>query len=307
MLTTPVLLIIFNRPKITQLVFDAIKQQKPKQLFVAADGPRQDKKEDIEKCRATRKIIEQVDWNCDLKTLYRDENIGCGYGPSKGISWFFEHVEEGIILEDDCLPSPSFFTYCTELLCLYKTNEDIYMINGFNSLGRWNDQNQSYFKTHISASWGWATWKRAWGKFEYNIDGWKIQENKAKILNALGKQKYFNQFGKDFDHIVKHNPSDIWDVQWLYARLFNNGMTLNPALNLVSNIGFGLDSTHTISTTTILANSPIYKLSKPYKAFKNRRDWFFEYLVFERFYYRKKKSFFKKTFLKFIRIWFKTN
>ena len=307
MLKTPVLLIIFNRPEITQLVFDTIKQQKPNQLFIAADGPRPERPDDIEKCKGTRKIIEQVDWDCDLKLLFHDQNIGCGYGPAKAISWFFDNVEEGIILEDDCLPALDFFTFCEDLLKIYRDDEDIYMLNGFNNLGHWKEKRSPYFKTYISASWGWATWKRAWSKFQYNIDGWKIEENKKSILASINNQKYFNHFGKDFDFIVNNNPSDIWDVQWLYTRFLNKGMTITPAVNLISNIGFGQDATHTFSQNDKQGNSQTFRLKKPLKKVNIKKDRLYEWLVFERFFNLERKSKVMKLMLKLVRLYFRTN
>jgi hypothetical protein len=173
MLLTPVLFIIFNRPGTTQQVFDAIKQQKPKYLFVAADGPRPDKPDDKEKCKATRAIIDQVDWDCNLKTLFRDENRGCGYGPAEAITWFFDHVEEGIILEDDCLPSPYFFKFCSVILERYKSDTRIGIISGTNPLIRWNINQKDYIFSRFGSTWGWATWRRAWMYFDHEMNNWE--------------------------------------------------------------------------------------------------------------------------------------
>ena len=165
MFETPVLLLIFNRPALTREVFDTIRQQKPKFLFVAADGPRPDRKDDIEKCKATREII-NPDWDCELYTLYRDENLGCGRGPAEVISWFFNHVEQGIILEDEVIPSMSFSRYCSELLEIYRDEQRVFMISGINLLSPWKAEESSYTFAYLGGIPAWAPWKRAWDKFD---------------------------------------------------------------------------------------------------------------------------------------------
>ena len=144
MFETPILLLLFNRPQTAQKVFDEIKKIKPKYLYIAADGPRKDKPEDYSKCAETRQIIHQIDWECEVKTLFRDKNRGCGLGPAEAITWFFEHVEQGIILEDDCLASNSFFSFCEETLELYKNDARIFVISGYNPIGRWGYSTNTY-------------------------------------------------------------------------------------------------------------------------------------------------------------------
>ncbi|MBA4056200.1 MAG: nucleotide-diphospho-sugar transferase, partial [Marivirga sp.] len=162
-LETPVLLLIFNRPDTTRRVFEAIRKARPKRLFVAADGPRQHKPEDADRCAKARKIATDVDWECEVKTFFRDTNVGCGRGPSGGISWFFEHVDEGIILEDDCLPSPLFFRFCAELLERYRDDKRVMEIGGNTFMDEANrDKEYSYYFSSHNNIWGWATWKRAW-------------------------------------------------------------------------------------------------------------------------------------------------
>ena len=160
MFEVPVLLLVFNRPGTAQQVFDAIKEIKPRQLFVVADGPRPDKPDDVLKCEATRKIFNGIDWQCELKTLFRDENRGCGRGPAEAITWFFEQIEEGIILEDDCVPDESFFTYCRQLLHKYRDDEGVFMITGTNALKAWRPTRSSYFYSAFEHSLGWTTWLR---------------------------------------------------------------------------------------------------------------------------------------------------
>src|SRR5258708_3549575 len=171
---TPILFLIFNRPFPTRRVFAEIRKARPAKLFVAADGPRPDKPEDLETCRETREIIKDIDWPCEVQTLFRDKNLGCGVAVSGAITWFFQNVEQGIILEDDCLPDPSFFPFCTELLERYKDDERILLISG-NFLQQKNKKfmvKASYYGTLIPHLWGWASWRRAWAKYDFNLTKW---------------------------------------------------------------------------------------------------------------------------------------
>jgi hypothetical protein len=163
---TPVLFLIFNRPNTTEQVFEAIAKAKPRCLFVAADGPRTDKEGEAEKCQAVRDIIKRVDWDCEVKTLFREQNLGCKEAVSSAITWFFEQVEEGIILEDDCLPSDSFFSFCAELLEKYRDDKRIMMISGDNFQDGIQRGDASYYFSSVPWIWGWATWRRAWRLYD---------------------------------------------------------------------------------------------------------------------------------------------
>ena len=256
-LTTPVLFLIFNRPDTTQKVFNAIRQAKPKQLFVAADGPRKDKEGEKEKCEQVRKVIEQVDWDCEVKTLFRDKNLGCKIAISSVIDWFFENVKEGIILEDDCLPSQSFFWFCQELLEYYRDNRRIMMISGTNfQFGKARGEGSYYFSIYAHIS-GWATWKRAWRNYDVKIKNFKEfkKENKIKDIFVIKQQqKYFmnilQQLYDDYDDKI-----GAWDYQWAYTCLVNNGLCIMPNVNIVSNIGFGPDSTHMKDKSSIFSET----------------------------------------------------
>jgi len=193
-LKVPVLFLIFNRSDTTQLVFNEIRKAQPAQLFIAADGPRKDRPEDIENCRKVREIIRQVDWDCSVSTLFRDENLGCKRGVSSAIDWFFSHVDEGIILEDDCVPDPSFFPFCQELLERYRDDERIMVISGDNlQFGRRKSQ-YSYYFSRCFHLWGWATWKRAWDNYDIKMELWpKIKETGRlkDILHDPNAEKYW--------------------------------------------------------------------------------------------------------------------
>lgn len=240
----PVLFLIFNRADITQLVFDRIKQIKPKQLFVAADGPRFGKIGEKEECERVREIINRVDWNCEVKTLFREENLGCRVAVSSAINWFFENVEEGIILEDDCLADESFFEFCEEMLNKYRDDGKIMHISGNNFLFNKIKIKDDYYFSRIPHIWGWATWRRAWQKYDVEMTGWPKLKN-DKILNKIfNKNRYSLGWSRIFDQVYNHKI-DTWDFQWTYSILKNMGYCINPSVNLVSNNGFSDLATHT--------------------------------------------------------------
>lgn len=251
-LTTPVLFLIFNRPNTTQRVFNAIRQAKPKQLFIAADGPRPDKEDEIEKCQKARQIATSVDWDCEVKTLFRDKNLGCKIAVSSAIDWFFENVEEGIILEDDCLPSQSFFWFCQELLKYYKNDTRVMHISGNNfQFGKMRGEGSYYFSkyTHI---WGWATWKRAWKYFDVNMKSFKKFKKEAQINNVFNIKQQKKYWMKIFQRVYD-DKINTWDYTWVYTCFINSGLCIMPNINLVSNIGFGIESTHTQGENNIFS------------------------------------------------------
>lgn len=263
-LQTAVLLVIFNRPETTRQVFEAIRKAKPPRLYIAADGPRDNVKGEAAKCEETRAIVEHVDWACEVKTLYQPKNLNCGVGPSTAFTWFFEHEEEGIILEDDCLPSQSFFWYCEDLLRHYREDYRIMHIGGNNFLQGWkNDPDYSYYFSRSGHIWGWATWRRAWKMFDYNIelyDKVKAQNYFDKyFLNALEKIYRLRKF----DQTITSTRVDWWDYQWDFARFANAGLAIVPSTNLVRNIGFGQDSTHTQNEKSKSANLEAHDMDSP--------------------------------------------
>jgi hypothetical protein len=248
MLETPILFLIFNREDTTRRVFEAIRQQKPKYLFVAADGARKNKPGEIETCQRVRDIATQIDWDCELKTLLRDENIGCKMAVSSAITWFFDNVEQGIILEDDCLPDPSFFPYCEELLNRYQDDARIGHISGNCFLPDVVDKNYSYDFSSISHIWGWASWRRVWDNYDVNFSYWeKYKHNKEKrnnIFNGFREKIYFSSFINDT--LSNKNHISAWDVQYLYMLRVQNQLSVYPVVNLVTNLGLNSEfATHT--------------------------------------------------------------
>lgn len=238
-LSTPILFIVFNRPDTTQIVFDAIRQARPKQLFIAADGPRDNHPDDAINCAQVRAIINQIDWECDVKMLLREHNLGCGRGVSLAITWFFDHVERGIILEDDCVPDQSFFSFTEQLLHRYKHEEHVMMITGTSFLFNKVQRKQSYFFAKHYPIWGWATWKRAWQRYDFTMQSWDAE--KRDWLNQFFKNKNMaDHWAENFEQI-KSGKLDTWDIQWAYACIRHGGYSVIPYTNLISNIGlFGV-------------------------------------------------------------------
>ena len=260
MFNTPVLFLIFNRPDTTERVFEIIREQKPSFLYIAADGPRADKNGDAEKCRQTREIINKIDWECEVKTLFRERNLGCKLAVSSAISWFFENVEEGIILEDDCLPSNCFFNYCEILLEKYRHDTRIMHISAENPLDI-SFGDSSYYFSKIPHIWGWASWRRAWQKYDVEFQNFDNFINNNLIENVFQEnyvQKYWN---KIFSR-VKNGKINTWDYQWTYALFVNHGLSINPNKNMVSNIGFGVEgATHT-AVSEKCANRITFEIDK---------------------------------------------
>ncbi|GHT56039.1 hemolytic protein HlpA [Bacteroidia bacterium] len=257
---TPVLFLIFNRADTTQQVFDAIRERQPKYLYVAADGPRPDKEGEAEKCQQTRDIIKQVDWDCEVKTLFRDENLGCGLAVSSAITWFFENVEQGIILEDDCLPHPDFFMYCRDLLDKYKDNEQIMFVGGCNFQQGVTRGDASYYFSAFALVWGWASWRSAWKKYRYDLSGVSLQQFEHAIRHYFCDASII-RFWKNIFRLMQQHKIDTWDFQWAISIWFNRGLTIIPNKNLVSNIGFGEDATHTTGKSkNNLANLPTFAI-----------------------------------------------
>lgn len=240
MFDTPILYIIFNRLDTVKQTFPQIRKQQPIQLFIAADGPRITREGEAEKCAAVREwVMGQIDWQCDVHTLFRDENLGCGKNVSAAITWFFENVDAGIILEDDCLPSDSFFSYCAELLDYYKSDERIMHIAGSNHLID-SGLDESYWFACVQHCWGWASWKRAWKNYSFNVDDYTNVLTRNKYFSVSPVKKYWEAI---FLQMAEHKI-DTWDYQWTFHITRNNGLCINPTKNLVTNIGFTAEGTH---------------------------------------------------------------
>ena len=249
--TVPVLLILFNRPEPTRLVLEAVRQARPARLYVAADGPRPAHPTDAARCAETRALVMAgVDWPCQVRTLFGTTNQGCGLGPAAAISWFFEQEPEGIVLEDDCLPTPDFFRFCAELLPRYRTDTRVMHIGG-NNLAREAHQpvtpgGDSYHFSGRVHSWGWASWRRAWQHFDFTL-ALLPQLRRRRALADVYPSRLERWFWlRKFEAVrTGPQPAHIWDYQWHFAVAAHGGLAIVPAVNLVANIGFGAEATHT--------------------------------------------------------------
>ncbi len=248
---------------------------------MAADGPRSTHPDDENRCEDTRAILEEIDWDCQVEKLFRQNNLGCKKAVSQAINWFFENEEMGIILEDDCLPALSFFTYCEKLLIQYKEDEQIFSINGCN-LGYTGSDVASYSFTRFVNMWGWATWRRSARKIDYQMTEWKNNTNKYTFLQERLKNKNSRtKAHKWYLHWLflfnQINKIDTWDYQWIYTCLKEQGLCIFPQKNLVNNLGFGADATHTINAAVPLARLESFDLEFPLLAPQSRQiDMVFE-------------------------------
>ncbi len=244
-LETAVLFLVFNRLDTTKQVFEAIRKAKPPRFYIAADGPRKNKEGEDKKVQAVRKyIMSNIDWDCEVKTLFREKNLGCKYAVSSAIDWFFENEEMGIILEDDCLPSQSFFWFCEELLKRYKDDERIFLISGYNKQNKWEQDINDYFFSHFGGIWGWASWQRAWKHNDIKMSDIKDFINQNNFEKLLGHRSGKRRRDSIYNSIIRNNI-DTWDYQWAYARHKNSGLACVPSVSLIENIGFGEEATHT--------------------------------------------------------------
>ena len=258
MLDVPVLFCIFNRPELTRQVFERIREAQPKVLLVVSDGARPDREGEHAAVLQSRSVIQDIDWDCEVKTNFADENMGCKARIATGITWAFEHAEELIILEDDCLPDPTFFRYCSELLNRYRANPNIMMISG-NNFQPTSRTDASYYFSHWTHIWGWATWKRAWQHFDVDVSDWpqrRLENFFAHIFPSETDQNHWRQV-MDNQHA---GLIDTWDFPWTYACWKSGGLTVLPDQNLVTNIGFGEAATHTTDAESQLAGLPTQPL-----------------------------------------------
>jgi hypothetical protein len=263
-LKTPVAFLIFNRPETTARVFSEIARAKPPKLLVIADGPRDGREGEAEKCMAARAIIERVDWDCEVLTNYSDVNMGCKRRVSSGLSWVFEEVEEAIVLEDDCLPHPSFFPFCEELLERYRADERVMAISGDNFQFGLRRTPYSYYYTRYVHIWGWASWRRAWRHYDVSMKLWSELRATDWLAYIMG-QEDMAAYWREIFELVYEGRIDTWDYQWVFACWAQNALTVSPEVNLISNIGFGDEATHTHAggSDNRMANLPTVQMDFP--------------------------------------------
>jgi hypothetical protein len=264
MLKTPVVLIIFKRPDLTKLVVDALERVRPETLLVVADGPRASVKGEREATEATRAVIDRISWNCEILRNYSDENLGCGRRPATGISWALEQVPEAIILEDDCVPHPSFFRFCEELLERYRDDERIMHVAGSTYRRAPLETPYSYVFSRINGAWGWATWRRAWRHFDLAVSQWAELRGTPWLSRILDDEQVVRAWAREFD-VALERKGDVsyWDHQWTFACWAQNGLSITPRVNLVTNVGWGVESTHNFSEHDPLCNLPTSEMVFP--------------------------------------------
>lgn len=261
---TPIVVIVFNRPNLTAQVLEILREIKPKSLFLIGDGPRETALGESELCRQTREVFWGIDWDCEVKTNYSDVNLGCKLRVVSGLDWVFSQVESAIILEDDCLPDTSFFTFAADMLIRFQDDLSVGMISGNNYLFGLHEINESYYASKYPHIWGWATWKRAWQKYDPEICAWKDMNSEAKIQWHKGLQHGRGErafWTKAFD-AVSNNLIDTWDFQWVFTMFNSKMVSIVPRKNLVSNSGIGAQATHT-NTITLESTAQKSSLSLP--------------------------------------------
>lgn len=260
-LDTAILFILFNRTDTALQVFESIRAAKPKRLYFFADGARTHIVGEKEQCEKARAIKDLVDWQCEVKTYYLDENIGPRLALGKGINWFFEHEEEGIILEHDCLPSQSFYTFCETLLTHYRHDERVMHISGDNFQFGKKRGEASYYFSRLNHIWGFATWRRAWKHYDVEMKNYPefVQQNQIKnILKHPRLIRFWNKIFKD----TYENKIQTWDYQWTFAMWCQNGLAVLPQQNLVSNIGFDSGALNTVNPNHKVANMRRYEIAE---------------------------------------------
>lgn len=240
-LTTPVLLIAFNRPKLTEQVLDAIVAAGTRHLYVAIDGPRPDRPEDVAAVDAVATLLEAIPAAIDVRVLRRSHNLGCGKAVASALDWFFQAEPEGIVLEDDCLPSATFFTFCAAMLHQYRDDERVWMVTGLNQLDEWRNEEGEYFFSD-GGIWGWATWRDRWRMYDQTMADWALASARERVRSLVG-HSWWSVLEEGF-RLTAAGVIDTWDYQWTWTRLLNGGLSVIPVQNLVTNVGTGASATH---------------------------------------------------------------
>ncbi|MEK6442226.1 hypothetical protein [Pseudonocardia sp. T1-2H] len=257
----PLLMIAFNRPEKTQRVFEAVRAAAPRRLYLAADGPRADVPSDVDRCERTRRVLDDVTWPCEVQRLYQPGNLGCKRGVGAAIDWFLAHEDSGIILEDDCLPTVDFFPFCAELLERYRDTPEVMMIGGHNPLGTWGGNEASYLFSRTAPIWGWATWRRAWARYDPTMTRWGEPEARALVRSRMPLSEY-RITSQKFDGVYE-GRLDSWGFAWTLALLINGGVSVMPARNVITNIGFDSEATHTRRPSRRAGAVPAHPIERP--------------------------------------------
>lgn len=283
---SPVIFIVFNRPAETARVFAEIARARPPKLLLIADGPRAERAGEAERVAEVRKIATQIDWPCELLTNFSDVNLGCRRRVSSGLDWAFSEVEEAIVLEDDCLPDPSFFRFCDEMLEKYRHDTRIGMIAGSNfAFGHKRDDSSYFYSRHVLI-WGWATWSDRWrGSYDVDMGDWPQAKARGWLFDLLHHADEARLWTRIFDANAA-GKVDTWDMQWVFANWKESRLSIIPNVNLVSNIGFGVEATHTFDenkVSAVPASSLQFPLQSPEEMIQ---DAVADRIIFRNFYYR---------------------
>lgn len=258
MTIAPVIFIFFNRPDVTRRSFAAIRARRPSRLYLIADGPRPTRASDAERCRETRALVESMlDWPCEVTRDYSEINLGCGRRLSSGLTAAFAQLGEAIVVEDDVLPRPEFFEFCTTLLARFRHDPHVHAINGFNPLGRYAPRQGAFVPTVFNSIWGWASWQRAWKDYRFQFDGWSSSEAKQRIREHVASALAYHFFAHNFDHMLQ-GKLDTWDFQWTFSMLAQQKVALVSSVNLIENIGFSADATHTTNAEPYFSGLKTY-------------------------------------------------
>ena len=261
---TPVAFIIFNRPAETARVFAAIAAARPQRLLIVADGPRPNREGEAELCAATRAVVSRVDWPCEVQTNFAATNLGCKERVSSGLTWVFEQCEEAIIIEDDCLPHPTFFRYCAELLAHYRDDKRVAMISGGNFLHGQQRAPDSYYFSLYGHIWGWASWRDRWAGYDVGMPRWQ-ELRRTDWLDKLLQDKWAARGWRGEFDAVAEGRLNTWDHQWRFAWWAAGQYAIAPSRNLISNLGFGEAATHTgdLAFAATMANLPTQAMEFP--------------------------------------------
>jgi len=259
---SPVLILAFNRPHTTRRVLESLRPARPGRIFFAVDGPRPERADEAQRVAQVRELARLIDWECEVRTLFRDRNLGCKLAVSQAITWFFTQVEAGIILEDDCIPHSSFFSYAADLLGRYLDEPGIMMVSGDNFQRGRRVTQYSYYYSRYAHIWGWATWRRAWRHYDHEMRKWPELRDGGWLQELLGDRRAARYWSGIFEETYR-NRNTSWAYRWQFCVWARNGLTVLPSVNLVSNIGFGEFATHTRQAQNPLAALPVEAMALP--------------------------------------------
>jgi len=279
-----VLFIIFNRKDTSLKVLEQIRRARVPRLYIIADGPRRDRLKERQLCTETKEaVMQRIDWECEVNTLFHDENLGPKEAISSAIDWFFDQEEEGIILEHDCLPANSFFKFCDTLLEKYRDDKRIWLISGcnFQNGKKWGDA--SYYFSNLTSGWGWATWRRSWETYDKTLSKYETHEVRPQLEKLFSHPMIVDTWEEIFEQ-TKAGKIDTWDYQVTFEHMFSHSMNIMPNSNLVSNIGFGELAENTTDANSMFASVPLEEMTEithpKYFIPENRAD---TYLLMEEF------------------------